>query len=1015
MPNRKKILLYISIIITIYSFGSAERASAATEISSDISVPTTWKKENSPYVVMAAIQVKAPLVIEAGTVVKFTNIFPLPGYAPSLGLESSFAAVGDPLDEIIFTSACDDSYGGDTQKYCSPYNKGKAYAGDWGGIYVDGNINKSTVSLDHVKISYAIYGFKHTSTDLNIHRNVSITRSEIEYCQLAGIYVRNVESEMDELVLERNYYGIEFLNDETNLHLKTKIINSSIFANRYGAYDDAYHGLSDFDARYNWWGDSSGPYYSFYDGLEKNNINGQGNSIIARRTLFRPWDQQDPTIPKEPVIFVPGIGASINPDLMISGILSDNWTMFDHTYDGIIQAFKSMGYVEGKNFFIAYYDWRQSNEDSVKKYLEPLIQKALSQNDTAKVNIVTHSMGSLVARDYVQSDDYASDVDNLIMIAPPNRGSSDVYAAWEGGRIPNNWSGGFFMKIYLSYLTLKTLNTSYYDTIHKYIPSLKELMPTYDYLYRENDAKNFKDHLAMQEKNDFLLDLNTDVDKLNQRTRFSIILGDKQPTVDKIPVIDSDAGGIWSDGKPDPIDPEKDDNGGDGEVLMLSGDVESQFRDVLEYGHSEIVSKSEKIVAERLGDELDWTYDSPQIDNQMDVWTDAPGDLEITAPDGEKVSSDHDGNDDGIDGSIYAQENKKDGFKIASIPNLKKGQYKINLKGSKDGKYHLGMDYSDSKNDIPDKSDVIPISTSDGQTVQAIVSSDNGDSQEPVSGLQTVDTTPPVVTISSPENGKEYYSNEKLQLKLDATDDVTKAENLQWQVYFDDTQIDKDSVLDFSNQAVGQHSVSVYVDDQAGNEGGAESDFSIIDPPPTVADTTEPAENSSQNSSDDNTSNDAPDNAADNIPDNTPPDNTPTNDPIPENSGTVAPTNTPTVTPPARTSVKKKKHYKKKHHKKKEKKSKIIVKKSSAKIKIISSRVNPFPIAKPRLKAKPITEEVLGAADEATKPDIPSSNAPNNPNYERADTAQTKNDRPLIIGLVFLLAVSLSGVFLWKK
>ncbi|MCC7350471.1 MAG: alpha/beta fold hydrolase [Phycisphaerales bacterium] len=41
-----------------------------------------------------------------------------------------------------------------------------------------------------------------------------------------------------------------------------------------------------------------------------------------------------------------------------------------------------------------------------------------------RVNLIGHSMGGLVCRDYVEGDQYAGGIDHLILIAPPNQGSS---------------------------------------------------------------------------------------------------------------------------------------------------------------------------------------------------------------------------------------------------------------------------------------------------------------------------------------------------------------------------------------------------------------------------------------------------------------------------------------------------------------------------------------------------------------------------------------------------------------
>ena len=47
-----------------------------------------------------------------------------------------------------------------------------------------------------------------------------------------------------------------------------------------------------------------------------------------------------------------------------------------------------------------------------------------------RVDIIAHSMGSLVAREYVEGPGYAGGVDHLIMVAPPNHGSK-----WAGWRV----------------------------------------------------------------------------------------------------------------------------------------------------------------------------------------------------------------------------------------------------------------------------------------------------------------------------------------------------------------------------------------------------------------------------------------------------------------------------------------------------------------------------------------------------------------------------------------------------
>jgi len=818
--------LFLVLLASLFLFwGSFKKASALVLIADDVTSPEIWTKENSPYIIQNVITIKAPLIIEPGTVVKFQNFESDDRPTiPGMHIESEFTAVGDALEKIVFTTTCDDAHGGDTSELCS--KRDPHWAGSWSSISVDSK-SRFAVVIEYAEIFYATKGIAYyASSDCNQpHRELSVRHTQISFSSIAGVSLFCTQPVLDNLILANNYDGISVPQATCrDNYLIPKIRNSAIFNNKSGARGYLFTCL---DARYNYWGDSSGPAYN-QGGFarEAPNINGLGNRIVGTGVLFRPWSQSDPSIPKEPVIFIPGIGASINPDLMISGALADNWTMFDHTYDGILQAFKTMGYQEDKTFFLAYYDWRQSNQQSVETYLKPLIRKALTNSGADRVNIVTHSMGSLVARSYVQSADYANEVDNLIMIAPPNKGSSDVYDLWEGGRIPSSWgSKGILMKIYLSYLTIATLGTSnFFDTIHQHIPSLKDLMPAYDFLFPKNETQNLKSHLSMNEQNNFLLALNQNSEVLSAKTRLSIILGDKQPTVNKIPIIASDQTGLWSDGKPDPIDPARDDDGGDGEVLKVSGNISSDFLDVLEYGHSEIVSKSEKIVAERLGQTLDYTFNSPEIEDEMIVWTDAPAELEVV--DGEGSIAPKDNNED--TDVRYAQEKNKDGFKIISVPNVKKGTYEISFAGNADGTYHLGINYVDHKKENGNQEISQTIEIQKDQTQKLTVEIDPQSETAPMGELQPKDETAPNITLDSPEDGKEYANDQISPISFSVSDDFSVLEDMQIEKYLDGELIEGNT-LDFSKLTLGEHDLWIEVVDEAGNWNMAEAFFTVVE------------------------------------------------------------------------------------------------------------------------------------------------------------------------------------------
>lgn len=82
--------------------------------------------------------------------------------------------------------------------------------------------------------------------------------------------------------------------------------------------------------------------------------------------------------------------------------------------------------LEGEGFQIAYFAYPsdQSLADSVRALTEEMADFRKAYPDVP-VHLVAHSMGSLVARGFVEGPAYSgiAGVDNLIMLAPPNHGS----------------------------------------------------------------------------------------------------------------------------------------------------------------------------------------------------------------------------------------------------------------------------------------------------------------------------------------------------------------------------------------------------------------------------------------------------------------------------------------------------------------------------------------------------------------------------------------------------------------
>lgn len=453
---------------------------------------------------------------------------------------------------------------------------------------------------------------------------------------------------------------------------------------------------------------------------------------------------------QDPVVIIPGTMASMNVDVMFDptpATLLEGWrfTPTVKQYDQLIQSFLDAGLVENEDFFIAYYDWRQSNADSAVEYLIPTINRALANSSTGKVDIVAHSMGGLVARSYIQSNSYGNNVDQFIMMGTPNEGSSDVYTLWEGGFIPKNWEqsqrsalGGF-----LWYMKIITQGTSdKYDTIRQFVPSVQELLPTYDYLV-DKDSGVITAVSVMQEQNSFLINLNLESNKSklleNVLGGVSIIAGDGESTVGNIPVVPQVPGDgkLWADGKPSPLSPERNNIAGDNRVLLSSALLEvevgvpslslkeeketwlskiaklftpvayAQFfppfvepinTKVITAKHGDLPTQSIPEIFSILGmDAPSIAYEPiPEPDAILTFWFASPIEIKITSPSGgvttKTLSS--------IPGATYDGATDPLGFKMVVIENPEVGEYLVELLGLVAGGYHMGVGSFSDNGDV---------------------------------------------------------------------------------------------------------------------------------------------------------------------------------------------------------------------------------------------------------------------------------------------------------------------------
>ncbi|SCG82975.1 PGAP1 family protein [Proteiniborus sp. DW1] len=307
---------------------------------------------------------------------------------------------------------------------------------------------------------------------------------------------------------------------------------------------------------------------------------------------------------KLPIVLIPGLFGSLGDDIL-PGTGDFSFGMAEYIYRPIIDNLEELGYREGKDLFVAFYDWRKGCEYNVEKYLIPKIEDAKRISMKNKIDIIGHSLGGLVARTYVQGSIYNSDVRNLIMMGTPNAGAVNAYYFWSGGQMPYDR-----LERNVFYQLLKIGFTWIYRFLHGPISNLnilrnifpvaEELLPSYEYgnyLFYDDNGRIKKPVpiTQMESQNRHLNKLNgTSYTIFNRGVIPYHIIGTGLETIDIICVNKNEkVRDKWFDGKPIysismPY--------GDGTITIGSAEAIYSKNYYLNSNHGDMLKKSKDIL-----------------------------------------------------------------------------------------------------------------------------------------------------------------------------------------------------------------------------------------------------------------------------------------------------------------------------------------------------------------------------------------------------------------------------------
>ena len=390
----------------------------------------------------------------------------------------------------------------------------------------------------------------------------------------------------------------------------------------------------------------------------------------------------------DPVIIVPGLLGSFE--------VSGTWIMDPilHVYDDLIATLEANGYVRESTLFTFPYDWRNSNVDTAI-LLKQKIDTVKAICDCDKVDIVAHSMGGLVTRQYVQSDNYQIDVDQVVFIATPHLGAPKAYLAWEGGKTLLSAEDVLIQRI----LRQQGKHLGF-DSVYKYvrsypITSFRELLPinSYKYLFSgETNTSSQEIYPNNYPTNPFLEYLHTTSGYMF-RVRFSNLISSSSDAVGSLEVRSSDGLSIWQHGEPlnllkgsalGLVD-------GDGTVPVMSASALGN-NTYYEASHTKIVSVASgdlfAILADRLPTSVVTGLSKADLPFLM-LQLFSPADMLVVAPDGRRIGRSVSGDIREIPGAFYTGADTENEFIV--IPNPLDGEYKVEAMGTDDGEYTIAV------------------------------------------------------------------------------------------------------------------------------------------------------------------------------------------------------------------------------------------------------------------------------------------------------------------------------------
>ncbi|MEI7426325.1 MAG: hypothetical protein WCK16_05410, partial [Candidatus Moraniibacteriota bacterium] len=309
------------------------------------------------------------------------------------------------------------------------------------------------------------------------------------------------------------------------------------------------------------------------------------------------------------------------------------------------------------------------------------------------------SMGGLIARSYIENEGYQN-IDQLITLGTPHRGSPEAYLKWEAGEGFFNMREGI-MRHNFDMEALHNQSNNLFEYIQEQVLSIKELLPDYSYLY-DTSKNSLRTYHTDYPRNTFLENLNDEASLENlKKVDFTNIIGvtnNNQNTISRINVVDSAIEDRWSDGMPENFYDNKTSRGleyskGDETVPERSAeDILADKTLKTNSTHNNLPTVAQCAIFQELtGIETECkSVVETHISSVLFIDISSQNNIQLVDPNGKKMGRDfeHAGQIfNEISGAFYSGYDTENEF--ITIPNPIDGEYAIITKGINSSEYKI--------------------------------------------------------------------------------------------------------------------------------------------------------------------------------------------------------------------------------------------------------------------------------------------------------------------------------------